>query len=86
MIDGPINGERLPDYHRLDLRASRNWQLRKSELVFFIDVQNVYDRGNVAGFDVDFDFLVQPDGTVNVIPVEEIWGGILPSFGITWEF
>ncbi len=84
---GPINGERLPAYHRLDLRASREWHLRKGNLTFFLEVQNVYDRLNVAGFDVDeFELKINDDGEVEVEAVFDPWGGILPSFGITWDF
>lgn len=83
---GPINGERLPDYHRLDLRASREWQLRRGVLGFFLEVQNVYDRGNLAGYKFDFEFTETAEGDLRLIPQGEIWGGILPSFGITWDF
>lgn len=83
---GPINGERLANYHRLDLRVSRQWQLRRGVLGFFLEVQNVYDRGNLAGYEFDFEFAETPNGDFELQPVEEIWGGILPSFGITWEF
>ena len=83
---GPIHAERLPDYHRLDLRASREWQKKNGLLGLFIEVQNVYDHENTAGFDVDFEFLKSPDGSIAVLPIEEVWGGFLPSFGITWEF
>ena len=85
---GPINGERLSSYHRLDLRASREWQRRKGRLGFFFDVQNLYDRRNQAGFDVEFEFGDAPreDGTIEVTTIEEIWGGLRPSIGITWEF
>ena len=48
---GPINAERLPSYHRLDLRASREWRLQKGNLTLFLEIQNAYDRLNVAGFD-----------------------------------
>lgn len=85
-VFGPLNAERLPDYHRLDLRASRRWQLGRGSLTFFLELQNVYDRGNQAGIDVDLEFVVRPDGTVDADPIEEAWGGFLPSFGIDWEF
>ena len=52
---GPLNSERLSDYHRLDLRASRQWRLPGKLVTFFIDVQNVYDRANLAGFEVPGD-------------------------------
>ena len=72
---------RLSDYHRLDLRATRLWNLRAGTLVLFIDVQNVYDRGNIAGFDFSID---QEEGTLT--PNAEEWAGILPSVGVSFEF
>lgn len=75
---GKLNGERLPSYHRMDLRASRDWQLRSGRLTFFVDLQNLYNRKNLAGFDLEVD----EDG----IALEpETWPGFFPSIGITWE-
>ncbi len=68
---------RLPDYHRLDLRLSRRWSAGPRDFVFFVDVQNVYDRGNIAGFDFDFD-----EETGEVLPNAEEWAPLLPSAGI----
>lgn len=77
---GPLSSERLPTYHRLDLRASRTWQLRSGRLTFFLDLQNVYDRKNQAGFDISF------DAEEEELDVErEDWPGFFPSIGITWE-
>lgn len=81
LVFGALRSERLPDYHRLDLRASRAWELRRSTLRFFLDVQNVYDRQNVGGFDPDFD---EEQGSAELDP--EPWPGIIPSFGLVWEF
>jgi outer membrane receptor protein involved in Fe transport len=80
-VFGRLNSERLPDYHRLDLRASRRWDLRAGRLTFFVDVQNVYDQKNLAGFDVELD---EEAGAVKLR--EELWPGIFPSLGITLEF
>jgi hypothetical protein len=86
-VFGPINGERLPDYHRLDLRLSRQWKLKGGrKLAFFLEVQNLYNRKNRAGTNVDLDFEIMADGKVEVIPTFETWGGLLPSFGIDWSF
>ena len=84
-VFGPIYGERLPDYHRLDLRLSRQWQLRGGKLSLFIDVQNLYARENVSGFDVEFEFEVEDDQVTTILH-EEGWLGIFPSFGFEWEF
>jgi hypothetical protein len=75
---GKLNSERLPSYHRLDLRASREWQLRSGRLTFFVDLQNVYNRRNLAGFDLQVD----EDG-IDAEP--ETWPGLFPSIGFTWE-
>jgi hypothetical protein len=78
---GPLNSERLPDYHRLDARVSRFWIRSWGSLTFFIDVQNLYDRRNAAGFDIEID---EEDGLLT--SVAESWPGILPSAGIRFEF
>ncbi|MGH9464715.1 MAG: TonB-dependent receptor plug domain-containing protein, partial [Thermoanaerobaculia bacterium] len=78
---GPSYSERLGDYHRLDLRASRRWRPRSGVLTLFLDVQNLYDRQNAAGFDYEID---EEAGTID--PDPEAWTGILPSLGVTYEF
>ncbi len=82
---GPFNGDRLADYHRLDLRVSRGWKLSLGQIDAYLDLQNLYDRNNVRGFD-DFAFDLAPDGGVRVHAEEVSWGGFLPSFGVRWQF
>ncbi len=51
-----------------------------------IDIQNLYDRENLRGIDIDEeDFFRRPDGSFGVSFPDEQWLGILPSFGISWE-
>ncbi len=80
-VFGRLNSERFPPYHRLDLRASRRRELRSGALTFYVDIQNVYDRKNLAGFDVDLD---EDAGTVDL--EAERWPGVFPSLGLIWEF
>lgn len=83
---GPFYAERWPSYHRLDMRASRARQMGKSRLTFFIDVQNLYDRDNVRGIEIDdWNWVKQGDGSYIPVFVEESWFGIMPSFGVSWE-
>lgn len=84
----PRNALRLDDYHRLDIRASRFVELRSGKrFEFFIDVQNLYDRQNLAGFTVDErNFTLLPSGEVEYVPNQERWLGILPSFGVEFSF
>jgi hypothetical protein len=78
---GPAYSERLGDYHRLDLRASRRWRQGGRVVTLFFDVQNVYDRENPAGFDYDVD-----EETGTITPNPESWTGILPSVGVAVDF
>ena len=83
---GPFYSERLDDYHRLDFRASRTSQLKKGRLSLFIDVQNLYNRENARGIDIDDEnFLRLPDGSLSASFPEQTWLGVLPSLGISWE-
>jgi hypothetical protein len=83
LIVGQLNSERLAPYHRLDLRLSRSWQLRRGRVRAYLDVQNLYDRENVAGFDLEVD--EELEGPV-LTKAPERWAGIFPSFGIVWDF
>jgi outer membrane receptor protein involved in Fe transport len=78
---GRRNSARLADYHRLDLRLSRELSWRGARYDLYVDVQNVYNRENAAGFDYEID---EEAGTIRSNP--ESWAGILPSAGIRVEF
>jgi len=41
------NAERLPDYHRLDVRADYRAQFSGWSLVSYVEIQNVYNRKNL---------------------------------------
>jgi hypothetical protein len=81
---GPLHGERLHPYHRLDLRIGRSWSLSRGRLSAYVDLQNLYDRDNVRGFS-DFGFELDAYGRVVVRSEPVSWGGLLPSFGVRWE-
>ncbi|MEM7352190.1 MAG: TonB-dependent receptor, partial [Acidobacteriota bacterium] len=77
---GPFYSDRLPDYHRLDLRASRTTRIKKGQLSLFIDIQNLYNRENLRGVDIDEEFFFRrQDGSLGVGFPDEEWLGILPS-------
>jgi hypothetical protein len=73
----------LPAYHRLDLRATRLWQLRNSQLTAYLDLFNAYDRVNSYGTIRD---LTVQGTSVIVTPRPREMLPILPSAGVTWEF
>jgi outer membrane receptor protein involved in Fe transport len=47
---GPMYSERLPAYHRFDVRVSRHFPLGRGRLLLFLDIFNLYDRDNVKAF------------------------------------
>lgn len=69
-----------PDYHRLDLRATYSTKLWNLNWQFYLDIINVYNRGNVVGYD----YYINDDLTLgreanNMFP-------ILPTFGFNFRF
>lgn len=80
-VAGRTNSDHLPDYHRLDLRLSRTWPIKAGSLTVFADVQNVYNRGNVAGYDLEID-----EEARQLVAKPERWPGIFGSAGISLEF
>ncbi len=78
---GPRASTRLPDYQRLDLRASRT----AGAFSFFIELFNILGHHNVTRVNT-FEFTQDQNGAVIAVPMTESVIGILPSFGVTWRF
>ncbi|MGE3276502.1 MAG: TonB-dependent receptor [Vicinamibacterales bacterium] len=72
-----VNGERSPDYFRLDLRADRTLTVAGRTLNLFIGVQNVTGRKNWAG--------LQWNRRLNQ-PVVNEQLGVFPILGFDWVF
>jgi TonB family protein len=75
-ISGPINGDRLPAFHQLDLRLDKTWTLPIMQLTLYVDVQNVYNRQNAEFINYAYDY--QSFSTINSLP-------IIPSIGFRIE-
>jgi hypothetical protein len=54
-FDAPF-GERLPDFHRLDLAGSKVHQLGDTRAVFYASLSNLFDRENVLEFRFSDDY------------------------------
>jgi hypothetical protein len=78
---GPRASTRLPDYQRLDFRASRT----AGAFSFFVELFNVLGHENVTRVNT-FEFTQDVNGDVTAEPVTESVIGVLPSFGVTWRF
>jgi hypothetical protein len=49
-IYGAPFSERLPSYHRLDVRADRSYDFTRWSMDLYVEVINLYARQNVIGY------------------------------------
>jgi hypothetical protein len=84
-VVGPRNAEHLAPYTRVDLRASRDVQLRNSNLSIYLEVTNLLNSKNECCVD---DYHLEQGRGGQYFLVTEIgnWLPMLPSFGFQWEF
>jgi hypothetical protein len=81
---GPLNSHQLPAYHRLDLRATRRFDLSRGTLDIYVDLFNAYNQANLRSYDY---WLEERAGRLMHMegPQDELLP-ILPSIGFRWEF
>ena len=84
---GDLYAERMPAYHRVDVRVSRRFPLRRGQLSIFLDVFNIYDRDNTLALSNNVSWY----WSGNRARIEATRGahgliGILPTIGARWEF
>ena len=73
----PINSGTLPDYHRLDLRIDRHLLYNTWKLNAYFELNNVYQRQNIVGYDYG----------PNYDKKDPVVGFVIPfSFGVQGEF
>jgi TonB family protein len=72
----PANGSRLPLFQSLDLRVDKAWKFGWGSISAYLDVLNVFNNGNVAG--INYNFNSTQSSYVGDLP-------ILPSLGIRVE-
>lgn len=80
---GEINASQYPAYHRMDIRVSRYFDLKRSRLAAFLEVSNLYNRSNprVYYYDLNIDAAQQ----LQVMRGQDDWLPRLPSIGISWD-
>jgi hypothetical protein len=74
---------RLPDYHRLDLRATRRFQLKHGTIRVFVDVFNAYNQDNIARYSSQ---PVVQNGQISTRNFPEKLITLLPTAGVIWDF
>ncbi len=81
---GERNGERLPDFKRLDMRVTHLTELPRGRLTFFMEITNLLNEKNPCC--VDFEFEIDSQGEVQVIRDYDYWMPIFPSLGMTYSY
>ena len=76
-VYGAVNSERLPPYHRLDLRLDRVFRMPTWLLTTYVETINTYNRKNVADYSYSADY--SSSDPVYQLP-------FLISFGVRAEF
>jgi hypothetical protein len=84
---GPRHAQRLPPYHRLDVKASRHFRFDNGSATLFVELINLYNRGNVQARFPDQVRWQGPGNPVELIGTfDEEWLPLLPSIGFRWDF
>lgn len=83
LTEGPVNGSRLPQYHRVDLRLRRNFQFDGWNMGIYAEGLNLTNHENVLWYSWGF----EPD-PFGVRPVKSERTGMpaLPTLGIEINF
>lgn len=76
-VYGETNSQRLPPYHRLDIRLSKTFNFNKWKLGLFLEILNTYNRKNLLDYRYESDY--SDKNPIYQFP-------IIPYFGITAEF
>jgi hypothetical protein len=73
-VYGPVNSQRVPAYHRLDLRADAKFSPR---LTAYFELINAYNQKNISGYSYSADYTTREE--IRQLP-------ILPSVGVKLSF
>jgi len=74
------NSVRYSVFHALDVRVSRDIEVKRGELTAFLEVSNLYDRANPCCVE----YSLAADGSL--ASREAQWLPLVPSLGVIWRF
>ena len=80
IVEGDRNSARYPDYHKIDVRLDKTFNLGSWSINAYLDLWNIYNRANV----ISYTFQANADGTVKTNVREDF--GILPVLGVNILF
>jgi hypothetical protein len=74
----------LSSFFSLDIRASRDFQLRRSDLTAFIEISNILNRENACC--TEYAMSLNDDGSAALLAEKGHWLPLFPSIGVVWRF
>lgn len=77
LFENKVNGDRLPDYHSLNIRADKRFNFDNSNLIVYLSISNIYGRDNIYGYEWDENKNKKSDA---------IMWKTMPILGIDFEF
>ena len=84
VVPGPRNVERYGTYASLDLRLSRQFDIKHGSLLAFVEISNAVNRRNECCLDWDID---EDSAGEDVLERGlDYWMPLLPAIGVLWEF
>ncbi|UCH61923.1 MAG: TonB-dependent receptor [Fidelibacterota bacterium] len=88
---GPLYAKRFPDYTRFDFRVNRIFYTKYGKVTGFLEFRNLLDQYNPRKYLYYGSPTPKGDGSdeveVGVTQYKsEEWLGLMPSFGIIWDF
>lgn len=81
---GKINGKRYPSYHSLDMRLTKNFQLKSWYVSLYFQIMNLYNRKNVHEY--SFEQMIDENGEIYYQKVTEHFLPIIPTLGMSVKF
>jgi len=78
-----LNTSRYSVFHTLDVRVSREFDVRRGDLTVFLEVSNLYDRKNSCC--TEYSMTTGANGP-QLVAKEAHWLPLLPSLGVVWRF
>ncbi len=82
-VFGSYYADRLPAYHRMDVRVTRGFTLKHGRLAVFLDIFNLYNHENPQAYNYSVNY--RPGGLRVNRSIEPLLPR-LPTLGATWEF
>lgn len=80
----PRNSLRYSVFHTVDVRISRDFDLKRGSLTAFLELTNVYNRKNPCC--TEYSMTTDLNANQVLVADEDNWLPLLPSLGVLWRF